>query len=163
MHALRAQPRPAGRGLCRFAGPTGSGPGAAQDDALTYPSTFAETSCIAAIEALAAGCLVLTTDLGTLRETTAGFGRLLTLPPQREELAPLYAAMVVREWRAAAAGPAADAARIAAQRDFMRRNATWPLRAAEWVAYLEPVLAEGADGPKPKRNGRLPPPPLARS
>jgi glycosyltransferase involved in cell wall biosynthesis len=112
-------------------------------DGLTYPSTFAETSCIAAIEALAAGCLVLTTDLGALRETTAGFARLLALPPQREELAPLYAALVVREWRAAAAGPAADAARIAAQRDFMQHNATWPLRAAEWVAFLNRVLAEG--------------------
>jgi glycosyltransferase involved in cell wall biosynthesis len=112
-------------------------------DGLSYPSTFAETSCIAAIEALAAGCLVLTTDLGALRETTAGFARLLSLPPRREDLAQLYAAMVVREWNAAAIGPAVNSARIAAQRDFMRRNATWPVRATEWVALLNRVLAEG--------------------
>ncbi|HEY2891528.1 MAG TPA: glycosyltransferase family 4 protein [Dongiaceae bacterium] len=112
-------------------------------DALTYPSTFAETSCISAIEAIAAGCLVLTTDLGALKETTAGFARLLRLPPSRGDLAGLYAAMVVAEWQQAAASPAVQRARIAAQRDFMQRNATWSVRAPEWVAFLNRVVAEG--------------------
>ena len=114
-----------------------------QADALAYPSTFAETSCIAAIEALAAGCLVLATDLGALRETTAGFGRLLALPATREDLAPAYAQMVLREWRAAMADPAAHAARIEAQVDFMRRNWSWATRAQEWAAYLARVIARG--------------------
>ncbi len=121
-----------------------------QADALTYPSTFAETSCIAAIEALAAGCLVFATDLGALRETTAGFGRLLALPAAREELAPAYAAMVLREWRLAAADPAAHAASIDAQVDVMCRNWTWAARAQEWVAYLARVIAAASE---PKRNG----------
>lgn len=111
-------------------------------DALTYPSIFAETSCISVIEALAAGCLVLTTDLGALRETTAGFGRLLSLPPDPAELPALYAGMVVREWQRAVSDPASNEARIAAQRDFVLRNSTWPARAAEWVAYLNRVLAK---------------------
>ncbi len=110
-------------------------------DALTYPSTFAETSCIAAIEALAAGCLVLSTDLGALRETTGGFARLIALPPAREELAEAYGAMVVAEWRAALADPPTHEARIAAQMDFVRRNAVWPARAAEWLAFLDWVLS----------------------
>jgi len=124
-------------------------------DALTYPSTFAETSCISAIEAIAAGCLVLTTDLGALKETTAGFARLLPLPPSRGDLAGLYAAMVVREWQMAAASPAVQRARIAAQRNFMQRNATWPVRAPEWVAFLTRVLAEGRyrSAPGPNETG----------
>jgi len=112
-------------------------------DALTYPSTFAETSCIAAIEALAAGCLVFTTDLGALRETTAGFACLLPLPPAREDLAEAFGSMVASEWRAAIGDPRTLGARIAAQRDFMQLNATWPVRAPEWVAFLSRVLAEG--------------------
>jgi glycosyltransferase involved in cell wall biosynthesis len=110
-------------------------------DALTYPSIFTETSCISAIEALAAGCLVLSTDLGALRETTAGFGRLITLPRTRENLPEAFAAMVVGSWRAVAGDLAAHEARVAAQREFMGRTAVWPVRALEWQAFLMRVAA----------------------
>lgn len=42
---------------------------------LAYPSIYEETSCLAAIEAGAAGCRIVTTNLGALPETCGSYAR----------------------------------------------------------------------------------------
>jgi glycosyltransferase involved in cell wall biosynthesis len=56
-----------------------------------YPNTFEETSCISAIEALIAGCKVVTTDHGALPETCSEWADYVPWGPNREILATRYA------------------------------------------------------------------------
>ena len=57
-----------------------------------YPSVFEETSCIAAIEALAAGCRVVTTNYGALPETCGSFARYVEFESDAGRLIESYAA-----------------------------------------------------------------------
>jgi glycosyltransferase involved in cell wall biosynthesis len=61
----------------------------------TYPSTFIETSCLAAIEAGAAGCEILTTACGALTETCSHRATYIYPRYSRKELVESYAAALV--------------------------------------------------------------------
>jgi len=55
-----------------------------------YPSVWPETSCISAIEAMAAGCEIVTTNLGALYETCAPFGTFVGFDRNFENLEKKY-------------------------------------------------------------------------
>lgn len=52
-----------------------------------YPSVFEETSCLAMIEAGAAGCALLSHNLGAIYETSAEYGRLLPVRTNNRQMA----------------------------------------------------------------------------
>jgi glycosyltransferase involved in cell wall biosynthesis len=62
-----------------------------KSDIFAYPSTYEETSCLSAIEALAAGCQVVTTSLGALPETCGTWAEYVTIGVSREILIERYA------------------------------------------------------------------------
>ena len=57
----------------------------------SYPNTFEETSCIAAIEALTAGCQVITSGYGALPETCGDWATYIPYGPNRELMAQRFA------------------------------------------------------------------------
>jgi glycosyltransferase involved in cell wall biosynthesis len=57
---------------------------------LCYPNTFAETSCITAMEAQAAGCVPVTSALAALKETVADTGVLVSETPGSPEYIDAY-------------------------------------------------------------------------
>jgi glycosyltransferase involved in cell wall biosynthesis len=101
---------------------------------LAYPNTFAETCCIAALEALAAGALVVTSDLGALRDTCSGYGRLIE-PLGSQRTADTFARDFIAATCAALTelkrDRAAFAARQFAQASQFNAMHTWDLRAAD--------------------------------
>jgi glycosyltransferase involved in cell wall biosynthesis len=105
---------------------------------LAYPNTFAETGCIAAMEAMAAGCWIVTSDLGALPETTAGFARLI--PIQGVSVARYKDDFVeatvelLRYLNSENENALEDY--LQRQVDYVNRNVTWAVRAKEWSDWL---------------------------
>ena len=109
--------------------------------ALAYPSTFMETSCIAVLEAMAAGLTVCTTRLGALPETTAGFARLVEFSADRATLTRDFAGTMIAALSDCRERPSEALARRETQTAFVRQNYAWPKRAQEWEAWLGEIVA----------------------
>ena len=102
---------------------------------LAYSNTFPETFCISAIEAMAAGCRVVTSDLGALRETTAGCAKLVAMTGNDEKYREDFVEAVVSVLEQSVA--ATDEKLLRAQVDYVNRSCTWMGRARQWMEWLE--------------------------
>lgn len=107
----------------------------AQIGLFLYPNTFDETSCIAAIEAQASGCVAVTSAKAALNETIENgtTGICLKGDPQ--------SAAYQREFIATVTGLVNNQERLEAlsraARDRAFRKYTWAAIAREWTAILE--------------------------
>ena len=104
--------------------------------ALAFPSTFAETSCITVIEAMAVGAAVITTALGALPETTGGFCHPMEPQTDKAKLAEDFAAKTIEALRDMRRDPAAETARRGERMKYVREKYSWPARAKEWETWL---------------------------
>jgi glycosyltransferase involved in cell wall biosynthesis len=110
--------------------------------ALAYPSTFPETSCIAAMEAMSAGATILTTGSGAMPETTAGFGLMIEPHEDEPRLSKEFAQMAIDALAEARREPDLAEARRAEQIRFARTNYSWPSRALEWQSFLTEIARD---------------------
>jgi protein O-GlcNAc transferase len=111
----------------------------ARADILAYPSTFAETGCIAAMEALAAGLDVVSSRLGALPEATMGFGKLAAIDPvvlADEAFSARYLDVLIGALDSRDRARAEWEVERAAAARAMRDEGTWSARAIEWERLL---------------------------
>ncbi|MEM7344607.1 MAG: tetratricopeptide repeat protein [Chloroflexota bacterium] len=107
---------------------------------LAYPNTYAETSCIAVMEAMASGCVVVTSDLGALPETCAGFGQLIPFELTSDQYLTRFVQTVVAVLKQML-GPERDLVEQHLQRQvgYVNQQYRWAARAQAWLNWLETV------------------------
>jgi glycosyltransferase involved in cell wall biosynthesis len=111
-------------------------------DIWAYPTAFEETSCIVMMEAAAAGCLLLASDVGALEETGGAYARRVRLPSSRAILCARYARALCDEVDRLRRDPEKAARFFESQSAWFRSTYNWANRAAEWEAWLaDEVLA----------------------
>jgi len=115
--------------------------------ALAYPSTFAETSCIAVTEAMAAGAAVYTTRLGALPETAGTHAGMIDWQPDKSALANAFADLAIRALQEARENPDNAMTLLAQRREYIKKNYLWPARAQEWEQWLTTIVGKGDSRP----------------
>ena len=115
--------------------------GLARGSVWAYSNTFAETFCIAAREAVAAGNLVITTALGALPETIGPLAYALVEPDNNpDRLRERFARelhQLEEQWRNNRA-PLIEHAEE--QKRWLKRNGTWAIQAQQLIRYTSTWL-----------------------
>lgn len=108
---------------------------------LSYPSTFAETSCIAVLEAMAAGCLIVTSNFGALPETTAGFAKLIDMTEDYREYGGHFISEVVSILRRFNSGDRVELNDLLTRQvAYINSCYTWSTRGLEWQSWLQDLI-----------------------
>jgi len=103
-----------------------------------YPSTWEETSCVALIEALSAGCLAVAPTLGALSETGNDFAQLYPYEPDKKAHAQSFATEL-KEAIERLRTPKTQT-HLGAQVMYYNQNYSWQTRKKEWEALLTQLI-----------------------
>ena len=102
-----------------------------------HPSIWPETSCIAAIEAMAAGCEVVTTDLGALSETCAPFGKIINFEKEPEDLEIKYNEALLNSIKNFWSDKTQKKLKL--QRETINATYSWDKRSVEWKNFFNEI------------------------
>ena len=101
----------------------------------THPSIWPETSCIAAIVAMAAGCEVVTTNLGALYETCSPFGTFVNFDRNFENLEKRFSKVLANSienfWSDE------NQTKLKLQSETINATYSWDQRSKVWENFFE--------------------------
>ena len=101
----------------------------------SYPSVWHETSCIAAIESMAAGCEVVTTNLGALFETCSPFGTFVNFDRNFDNLEKKYSKILLN--RIQNFWSDENQKKLQLQRETINATYSWETRSIEWKNFFD--------------------------
>ena len=102
-----------------------------------HPSIWPETSCIAAIESMAAGCEVVTTNLGALNETCSPFGKIINFEKKPEDLEIKYSEALLESIKNFWSEKTQKKLKL--QRETINSTYSWEKRSEEWKNFFDKI------------------------
>lgn len=111
----------------------------AQAHIFAYPCIWPETSCIAAIEAFAAGCIVVHPNYAALPETAGNFGWMYQWSENAQEHANRFANMLNRAIATVKEDYSALQTNNDYQQEYFNHFYSWDVRKVQWTTFLEGV------------------------
>mgnify|MGYP001230264530 FL=1 len=109
-------------------------------DVYCFPSIWEETSCISAIESLAAGLHMITTNYGALFETCSEWPVYINYTNDYKQLAQLFAFSIDEVNAYLYKGTVPHF--LKSQQQFFNQFYSWERRKGEWTNFLEGLLHE---------------------
>jgi len=103
----------------------------------SHPSIWPETSCISAIESMAAGCEVVTTNLGALYETCSPFGTFVNFDRNFDNLEKRYSKVLLNSIKNYWSGENQNKLKL--QRETINATYSWKVRSLEWINFFNEV------------------------
>ena len=101
----------------------------------SFPSIWPETSCLSAIESMAAGCEVVTTNLGALYETCSPFGTLVSFDKNLDNLEKKYSKTLLKSinnyWSEE------SQKKLKLQYETINATYSWNVRSEEWKNFFD--------------------------
>ena len=101
----------------------------------SFPSIWPETSCISAIEAMAAGCEIVTSNLGALYETCAPFATFVGFDSNFDNFEKKYQKALENSvknfWSKE------NQKKIRFQQEVINLTYSWTARSKEWISFFE--------------------------
>lgn len=105
-----------------------------------YPSIWKETSCIALLEAMSAGCLCVHPNLAALAETSANFNMMYQWDSNPNDHVSTFAQILDRAIHIVSMNEVQDS--LKTTRDYINHFYSWDGRIQEWNQLLNGILAK---------------------
>lgn len=105
-----------------------------------YPSVWPETSCLAAIEAMSAGNLIVHPNFAALPETTAKLSMMYPIDEDKNKHANIFANRLMEAVRLVSTQDKRYYDMISFQKNYCDRTYDWNKRIREWDNFLRPIV-----------------------
>ena len=101
----------------------------------SFPSIWPETSCISAIESMAAGCEIVSTNLGALYETCSPFGTFVGFDSNLNNLEKKFSKVLVNSIKNYWTDE--NQKKLKLQQEVINATYSWKTRSIEWKNFFD--------------------------